>query len=153
MRVTGTQDSVVIDGNDGDAGTLSRCETSAVEAVVKRRIFPRRPFTLSLVAVSTVLAACSLGRVNTRVTYWATETRAHLPVGASLDDVRRFFAARGLRMNCCVSAPPGGSRYYFALERKVGRFVFTEYDVAVLIAFTSDERVESVRVERWGVGL
>ncbi len=146
-----TQDSVVTYGNDGDPCPRPRCDTSAVEST--SRIFPLRPFILSLVAVATFLSACTLGRVNTRVTYWTTETHAHLPVGTSLDDAQRFFATRGLSMRCCVSGPPGASRYYFATDRRVGRFIFTEYDVAVLISFTSDERVESVRVERWGVGL
>jgi hypothetical protein len=87
------------------------------------------------------------------MSYWDAETHAHLPAGTSLADAEQFFATRGLTLACCVSGPPGASKYYAATERKVGRFLFTEYDVAILVALSGTQRVESVRVERWGVGL
>ena len=102
---------------------------------------------------SSGLSGCSLGRVNDRMTYWTSEANSHLPAGTSLDDAQRFFETHGLHLRCCVSGPPGAARYYYATERKVGRFFFTEYDVAVLVALTPARSVESVRVERWGVGL
>jgi hypothetical protein len=108
---------------------------------------------VSLLFASTLSCGCSLDRVNERVSYWDAETRAHLPVGTSLADAEQFFATRGLTLTCCVSGPPGAPKYYSATERKVGRLLFTEYDVAILVALGDSQRVESVRVERWGVGL
>jgi hypothetical protein len=108
---------------------------------------------VALLVVAVVGAGCSLNRVNERVAYWANETRQQLPLGTSLDDARHFFKARGLALNCCVSGPPGAEKYYFAAQRKVGRVLITEYDVVILVALDSAQRVEAVRVERWGVGL
>ena len=108
---------------------------------------------LSLLVLLALLDGCSLGRVNERMTYWDTETRQHLPRGTAFSEAQQFFAARGLTLACCVSGPPGAAKYYFAKERKVGRFLFTEYDVAVLVALGASQQVETVRVERWGVGL
>jgi hypothetical protein len=99
-----------------------------------------------------LLEGCTLGRVNDRVAYWDAETRQHLPSGTALSEAQQFFAARGLTLACCVSGPPGAAEYYFAKEGKVGRFFFTEYDVAVLVALSPSQQVETVRVERWGVG-
>jgi hypothetical protein len=100
-----------------------------------------------------VVAGCSMDRVNERVAYWDTETHAHLPTGTTLADAKQFFASRGLALTCCVSGPPGAPKYYSAMDRKVGRSLFTEYDVAILVAMNDAQRVETVRVERWGVGL
>ena len=87
---------------------------------------PRAPLAhcsrLSLLVVSALLSGCALGRVNERVAYWETETHAHLPAGTPLSEAQQFFAARGLDLTCCVSGPTGASKYYSAMERKVGRF-------------------------------
>ena len=85
--------------------------------------------------------------------YWDAEMRQHLPPGTAFSEAQQFFAARGLTLTCCVSGPPGAAKYYFAKERKVGRVFFTEYDVAVLVGLSASQQVETVRVERWGVGL
>jgi len=76
----------------------------------------------------------------------------HLPAGTSLTDAEQFFASRGLSLKCCVQAPPG-PQYHFALERKVGYFVFTQYDVAILVAVDGTQHIKDAHVERWGVGL
>jgi hypothetical protein len=47
--------------------------------------------------------------------------------------------------------PPNPEQHY-VLERKVGRNFWIEYDVAVLVEFSSSGEVLAVRVERWGVG-
>jgi hypothetical protein len=108
---------------------------------------------LSLPMLLALVAGCTLGRVNERMAYWDAETRQHLPPGTTLSEAQHFFATRGLTLACCVSGPPGAASYHFAKERKVGRFLFTEYDVAVLVALSPSQQVEAVRVERWGVGL
>jgi hypothetical protein len=114
--------------------------------------FARCP-RLSLLVLVALLDGCSLGRVNERMAYWDAKTRQHLPPGTAFSEAQQFFATRGLTLACCVSGPPGAGKYYFAKERKVGRFFFTEYDVAVLVALSASQKVETVRVERWGVGL
>jgi hypothetical protein len=113
---------------------------------------PNRPLGFGLLLAAVLASGCSLGRVNERMAYWDTETRTHLPAGTALADARQFFAARGLALRCCVSGSPGAGKYYVAREPKVGRFLFTEYDIAVLVALTASQQVASVRVERWGVG-
>ena len=112
-----------------------------------------RCLRLSLVVLLALVEGCTLGRVRDRMAYWDAETRQHLPPGTTLSEAQQFFATRGLALACCVSGPPGAAKYHFAKERKVGRFLFTEYDVAVLVALSPSQQVETVRVERWGMGL
>jgi hypothetical protein len=99
------------------------------------------------------LSGCTTGRVATRLSYWTTETRDHLPVGTNLPDAERFFEVRGLHLRCCVSAEPDVPKSYFAVERDVGRLLWTQYSVSVLVRISATGQVENVRVERWGVGL
>jgi hypothetical protein len=106
-----------------------------------------------LLLLTSAISGCSLGRVNQRMLYCEAEIRDHLPIGTPVGEAERFFDARGLKLTCCVSGPRGAPKFYFAKERQVGRFFFTEYDVVILVALSSSQRVESMRVERWGIGL
>jgi hypothetical protein len=105
-----------------------------------------------ILTATTVLLGCSMGRVDARMDYWNSETKANLPRGISFEEAESFFRQRGVPLTCCVSGPVGAPQYYLATERKVGRFLFTEYNVVVLVALTPGRTVQSVRVERWGVG-
>jgi len=108
----------------------------------------------ALVAMSVVIlvaSGCSTARVDERITYWKAETDAHLKIGTSRHDAEAFFTARSATLKCCVSGPLGPMQHY-ALERNVGRFLWTEYDVAVLVDFSPAEEVRAVHVQRWGVG-
>ena len=102
--------------------------------------------------VASLLGACTTSRVDERIAYWRAETAAHLPAGATRQQAEAFFAARGTTLKCCTSQPPG-PQMHFASERNVGRLLWAEYDVAVLVAFSPEQTVTSVKVERWGVGL
>ena len=55
-------------------------------------------------------------------------------------------------MKCCTRQPPG-PEYHYMSERSVGRVLWTEYDVAVLVQFSAENKVVDVKFERWGVGL
>jgi hypothetical protein len=99
------------------------------------------------------LGGCTTGHVAKRLSYWTSETRDHLPIGTDLPDAERFFETRGVRLRCCVSAEPDVPKSYFAVERDVGRLLWTQYSVAVLVRISATGQVENVRVERWGVGL
>jgi hypothetical protein len=99
------------------------------------------------------LWSCTTGRVATRLSYWTSETRDHLPIGTKLPDAERFFEARGLQLRCCVSAEPDLPKSYFAVEHDVGRLLWMQYNVAVLVRISDAGQVESVRVQRWGLGL
>jgi hypothetical protein len=112
----------------------------------------RRGVTIAVSITFLLLGGCSTARLHERMSYWDAETRAHLPVGSTLADAEQFFTARGLSLRCCVSAPPG-PQYHFAVERKVGYVVFTQYDVAILVGLDETRHVDSVHVERWGIGL
>jgi len=107
---------------------------------------------LACCLIALVLSACTIGRVNERVSYWTKETTAHVPVGASIEDAKAFFASRGLETRCCTSGFDSAPAIT-ATERDVGRFVFTEYSVLIVVDMTSDRRVSGVRVFRIGVGL
>ena len=99
------------------------------------------------------LSGCTTGRVAARMSYWTSETQAHLPVGTELADAERFFEARGLQLRCCVDAEPDVPKSYIASERNVGRLLWMEYSVAVFVRISATGRVEDVRVVRLGVGL
>ena len=105
-----------------------------------------------LCAFACLLLGCSTGRANSRVEYWVEQTRDHLPVGTRLVDAERFFAARGLKLKCCMSGPDIDNAYS-AMERNAGRFVFTEYSVLIVVDVSPDGLVNRVRVQRIGVGL
>jgi hypothetical protein len=105
-----------------------------------------------LIAVSLALCSCSFGRVTDRMDFWSAATSAHLPPGTPLTDAKNFFSSQGLELKCCVRGPDIDNAY-FARERKVGRSLLVEYDVAILVDVSKDERIERVRVQRWGVGL
>jgi len=102
--------------------------------------------------VITLLSGCSTTAVDTRIHYWEKETSANLPIGSTKLQAQEFFRARGAELNCCVSAPPGPS-YHLMIERKVGHHFLMEYDVVVLVEISSAEKVASISVQRWGVGL
>jgi hypothetical protein len=69
-----------------------------------------------------------------------------------LQDAKDLFSKAGLKFVCCVSAEPGLKRSWCATERKVGRLLWMEYSVAVLVEIAPDDRVVQVQVQRWGVG-
>ena len=133
--------------------TLSGPRATTQLSLRKLRMGQPLTSTLCLLATALVASGCSLGHVNARMAYWMSETKSHLPTGTALADAQSFFEARGLKLVCCVSGPAGAPRYYFALERRVGRFAFTEYNIAVLVALSPAQQVQSVRVERWRIGL
>ena len=97
-------------------------------------------------------SGCTTYRVDERQAYWEGEIRKNLPSGVSLDEAKQFFSARGLDLHCCVSGP-GMENSHLALERNVGQFLWTEYDIAVVVDISKAQRVEKTRVLRWGVGL
>jgi len=84
--------------------------------------------------------------------YWTNETSRNLPPGSTLKQAEEFFSARGLRLSCCISGPDIKDAYV-ATERNVGRVLWTEYDVSIIVDVEKDGRVERTRVLRWGVGL
>jgi hypothetical protein len=99
-----------------------------------------------------LMCACSMGHVYEREQFWTATTAARLPLGTPLTEAKALFAANGLELKCCVSGD-GMNEAYYALERNVGRALITEYDVAVIIEVSKDEKVARVRVQRWGIGL
>ena len=107
---------------------------------------------LAALATATLLASCTIGRVDTRMKYWQEQTDKNLPVGTPLADAQAFFTARGLNLRCCVDAEPTILKSWFASEPYVGRLLWMEYSVTVLVKMSPDDRVENVRVERWGAG-
>jgi hypothetical protein len=113
-----------------------------------------RPATALLwVAAAVVLVSgCTMGRVERRMQYWQEETHKHLPVGTPLADAQTFFATRGLKLVCCLSAEPRVPKSRYASERNVGQFLWMKYNVVVLVKMSAENQVESVQVERWGVG-
>jgi hypothetical protein len=117
------------------------------------RIRWRKAPTLCVSAIFvSMLAGCSTTAVDARMTYWRTETAARLPLGATKAQAEEFFTARGAELKCCVTAPPG-PKFHFINERKVGHGFMMEYDVVVLVQISDADRVESVLVQRWGIGL
>jgi len=113
------------------------------------RSLPKFGFALLLCYL---VLGCSTSRVDERIAYWTTQTTAHLPIGASKQQAEEFFSSRGASLQCCTRQPPG-PEYHYAHERNVGRVLWTEYDVAVLVQFSAEDKVVDVRFERWGVGL
>lgn len=107
---------------------------------------------LSCILLAASISSCSIAAVNSRTAYWRAETDTHLPIGATKRQAEEFFAARGVELKCCVTAPPGPT-FHFTIERNVGRNFLMEYDVVVLVKISATERVESISVQRWGVGL
>lgn len=99
-----------------------------------------------------LLAGCTTHRVDERILYWQAETSEHLKQGASLVQATNFFKSRGLELKCCINGPDI-SNAYLAREKHVGRFLLVEYDVVILVSFSSTKEVEKVKVQRWGVGL
>lgn len=98
-------------------------------------------------------AGCTTGRVNQRVAYWSKTTAERLPPGSTLQDAKNLFSAAGLEFVCCVSAGPDLKRSWYAREPRDGRFLWTVYDVVVLVQVTPDDRIAHLEVQRWGVGL
>ncbi len=103
------------------------------------------------ILVALLLSACSMERVSEREQFWRATTAARLPVGTPLVEAKALFAEHGLELKCCVSGENMRDAHY-AAERNVGRALITEYDVAVIVDVSKDEKVERVRVQRWGVG-
>ncbi len=110
-----------------------------------------RTLCVSAIFVS-MLAACSTTAVDARMTYWRTETAARLPLGATKAQAEEFFTARGAELKCCVTAPPG-PKFHFINERRVGSGFLMEYDVVVLVEISASDKVTSVSVQRWGIGM
>ncbi len=107
----------------------------------------------SLVALLGLLAvcACSMDRVVEREQFWVKAAGEHLPPGTSRADATRFLAAHGLVLRCCVNGPDI-VQASMAREPGVGRALLVDYDVVLLLDFSNDDRLERVRVQRWGVG-
>lgn len=97
-------------------------------------------------------SGCTTFRVDERQAYWESEIKKNLPSGASLEEAKQFFFKRGLDLHCCMSGP-GMNNAHLALERKVGQFLWTEYDIAIVVDISKAQHVEKVRVMRWGIGL
>jgi len=112
----------------------------------------RTGVALMVIASALMGVGCSTGRVNERVAYWTKITADQVPPGITLERAKTILSARGLQLQCCVSGPDN-KRSYFASEKDVGRFYFTEYSVVVIVNISQDNLVEDARVERWGVGL
>ncbi len=112
-----------------------------------------RRYSIELAVLFSALLAtgCSTGRVNERVSYWSKITADRIPSGSTLDNAEAVLAANGLQLRCCVSGPDD-KKSYFASEKNVGRFFFTEYSVVVIVNVSQDGHVEDSRVETWGVG-
>jgi len=108
--------------------------------------------TVFVIALLVGLSGCSTALVDERIAYWSTSAKESLPPGTTLQEAKNFFASKGLELRCCVSGPDITDAY-FTSERKVGRNFFVEYDVAIIVDITQDQRVERIRVQRWGVGL
>jgi len=109
-------------------------------------------FELAVICSALVAAGCSTGRVDERVDYWSKITSDKVPSGSTLENAQTVLAAHGLQLRCCVSGLDN-KQSYFAPEKNVGRFFFTEYSVVVIVNVSHDGHVENVKVERWGVGL
>src|SRR5438067_1119126 len=107
---------------------------------------------LQLLVLTSLLAGCAVGVIDERIEYWNSETSRNLPPGSTLKQAEDFFSHRGLKLSCCVSGPDNKNAY-MAIERNVGRVLWSEYDVAIIVDFTKDEQVQRTRVLRWGVGL
>jgi hypothetical protein len=119
----------------------------------RERFTHARAAAAALVCLSAcLLLGCSMGRVHSRVQYWVGQTREHLPPGTPLKDAESFFAARGVKLRCCMSGPDIDNAYS-ATERDVGRFVFTEYSVLIVVDVAPDGLLRQVRVLRIGLGL
>jgi hypothetical protein len=112
----------------------------------------RTGFGLAVICSALVAAGCSTWRVNERVAYWSKITADQVPSGSTLENAQTVLAAHGLPLRCCVSGPDN-KQSYFASDKNVGRFFFTEYSVVVIVNVSRDGHVEDARVERWGVGL
>lgn len=106
---------------------------------------------MAVMVLALTSAGCTTYKVDQRIAYWQAEVAQGLPMGALKADAEAFFAARGTPLICCVRSE--GPWYHMATERNVGRAIIMEYDVAVLVEIGDDQRVRSVRVQRWGVGL
>ena len=107
---------------------------------------------LAMVCSALFTVGCSMGKVNERVAYWTKITADQVPPGSTLEKAQSVLSAHGLQLRCCVSGPDN-KQSYFASEKDVGRFFFTEYSVVVIVNFSRDNNVEDARVERWGLGL
>jgi len=108
--------------------------------------------TLGCCLIALALTACTIGRVNKRVSYWTKETNAHVFVGTPIEDAQAYLASRGLEMHCCTSGFDNEPAIT-GTERDVGRFFFTEYSVFIVVDMTPDRRVSGVQVFRVGLGL
>lgn len=104
-----------------------------------------------IVLLPVLITGCSTVRVDARMDYWKSETTAHLPIGSSKQQAVDFFASRGLALGCCMSQPPGPA-YHLAYERNVGRILWTEYDVVVLVRISAEDKVSEIKVQSWGIG-
>lgn len=109
-------------------------------------------WTLGLILAGLAITGCTVGRADARVSYWIGETRVHVPIGTRIEDAQAFFASRGLELRCCTSGP-GIEQAYSAVERNIGRFVWTEYSALIVVDVSQAGRVTRTRVLRVGAGL
>ena len=110
-------------------------------------------FLANFIVIALSIAGCSTHRVKERISYWESETGRYLPQGSTLQQAEEFFSSRGSKLMCCMRSPPQIPEAHYVLERKIGYALWMEYDVAVLVIVSDDQRVQSVKVQRWGVGL
>ena len=103
------------------------------------------------IALLLLLTACDFGRSTSRIVYWQDETSKNLPIGTSKSDAEKFFRDRGIELGCCISGPDMKNSY-LATEKNIGRELFMEYNVTIVVDF-KDDKVARVRVMRLGAGL
>ena len=111
-----------------------------------------RYLKLAATCLALIVASCTSSRVDERMTYWSKVVANQVRAGSTIEGAKSVIAAQGLTLTCCVSGPDN-KQSYFALEKHVGRFLFTEYDIAVIVNVSNDNHVTDARVERWGLGL
>ena len=133
------------------SGRLTESNPAASHFRSRMLNFAKRLAALSFCVL--FVSACTMGRVAERIEYWKAETGQSLPLGTGLEDATRFFASRGLKLQCCVSGGPDISKAYWAKESEVGGYGFITYDVVVIVDFDDKSSVRQIRVQRWGVGL
>jgi hypothetical protein len=149
------------------AGSSLSCQTlgarktqdqrSTTIAVVRlmhrvRTILKNPPLAVIATVLTYAISGCSVSRVDNRVDYWQSISQTKLLPGTPLSEAQELFKAHGLELRCCTSGP-NIKNAYTAIERNVGRKLLVEYDVVVLVDVSPDQKIERVRVQRWGVGL
>ena len=102
--------------------------------------------------IALAATGCSVDHADARISYWTKEAQINVPVGTPIGTAQAFFASRGLELRCCMSGPDI-EHAYSAMERDIGRFIWTEYSALIVVDVSAEQRVNRVRVLRVGVGL